>query len=439
VNPLQTLAVVLMAVASVLAAEPVQFGRDIAPLLQDHCLACHRAEKARGRYRLDTFDQLRRSGESGRDPLVPGNPSASSLHELLIHADPDQRMPQDSEPLGPQEVSRIRRWIEEGAGFDGPDSSVPLSASIPRAEQPLSPEKYRRPVPVAAMAFSPDGSELVLGGMNELLVRRVPDGGLARRLGGFPERLQSLSWDKGGSRLAVAGGRPGRSGEAVLVDPKDGRLLAVLRTGSDLMTAVRFNPDGSRVAVGGTDGSVTVHEAGSGARVAVLPAHADWVLGLDWSADGRWLVSVSRDRTVRVADAVSGDPVASFTEHGAPVFAAVFFPDGKQVLSVGRDHQLRVWSAENSEARSRSSTDGADLLAFLSTADGVLSAGSDGVVRHHPWASVSKPVVHPAGGRLLSLAFDVGQKRIAAGSFDGVIRIWTLGAPEPFSEFPAFP
>jgi hypothetical protein len=61
------------------------------------------------------------------------------------------------------------------------------------------------------------------------------------------------------------------------------------------------------------------------------------------------------------------------------------------------------------------------------------------VVRHHPWASVSKPVVHRAGGRLLSLAFDVGQKRIAAGSFDGVIRIWTLGAPEPFSEFPAFP
>jgi dipeptidyl aminopeptidase/acylaminoacyl peptidase len=438
-NPLRILAVLFFAASSLVAEESVRFGRDIAPVLQARCLACHRAEKARGRYRLDTFEQLMKPGAGGEAPVVAGNSARSVLHRLLLATDPDDRMPQESEPLGAEEIARIRRWIDEGARFDGADPAAPLSASIPRPVQPAAPSTYGIAVPVAALAFSPDGAELAMGGVHEVLVRASADGVLKRRLGGFPERVLSLSWPTNGARLAVAGGSPGRSGEAVLVDPSDGRLLSVLRSLPDVVTAVRFSPDGSKVAVGGTDSLVTLHDAATGARLRVLPAHADWVLALDWSADGKWLVSASRDRTVRVADAVSGEAVASFTEHAAPVFAAVFTPDAKRVLSAGRDRNLRLWDAVNSESRNTFSPGETDLFALLALPDGALSAGSDGVVRLHPWASLTNPVRHRAGGRLLSLAADPAGGRFAAGAFDGTVRVWMPGMVEPQAEFQSAP
>src|SRR5688572_10971403 len=44
---------------------PVSFSRDLAPILADKCLTCHHEKKAKGRYRVDTFEQLFKAGEGG--------------------------------------------------------------------------------------------------------------------------------------------------------------------------------------------------------------------------------------------------------------------------------------------------------------------------------------------------------------------------------------
>jgi WD40 repeat protein len=427
----------LLCVVVARAAEPISFSRQVAPILQARCLACHRAEKAKGKYRLDTFEELLKPGAGGEPPVASGDPGKSALHRLLILTDPDDRMPQDADPLPALEVGVIRRWIEEGARFDGSDPHSPLAALIPRQAYPEPPGSYRFAVPASALAFSPDGNEIAVAGLNEVTVWNSTNGLLSRRIANLPERILSLAWRTNG--LAVAGGSPGRAGEAVVVDPSSGRLQMSLLSASDSVPVVRFSPDGTRIAVGGTDGVIAIFDSLTGARLKVLPAHADWVMALDWSADAGRIVSASRDRTARVADALSGEGVASFTEHGSSVWAAVFEPEGKRVWSSGRDHNIRIWDAAGSDLRSTFQTGGAEVTALLAVPAGVLSAWDDGVVRLHPWKTPEKAEIYQIGGRVLSLAADATGARFAAGTHDGGVRIWRRGDKNALCQFTAAP
>jgi mono/diheme cytochrome c family protein len=90
-------------------AEPVSFRDDIAPILQQRCVACHGEEKAKGGYRLDSFDVLAKPGDSGEAPFSAGDPAKSTLHSLLIAEDKDERMPQKSDALPSDEIALIQR------------------------------------------------------------------------------------------------------------------------------------------------------------------------------------------------------------------------------------------------------------------------------------------------------------------------------------------
>lgn len=432
---LATTVITLAVVAA--GAEPVSFSREVAPILQARCLACHRADKAKGKFRVDTFAELLKAGSSGETPVVSGDSGKSALHRFLIARDPDDRMPQDADPLPSSEIEIIRRWITEGAHFDGSDTHVSLAALIPRKSYPAAPDAYRFPVPVSALAFSPDGTEIAVAGFNEVTVWNSTNGVLLRRLGNLPERILSLEWRTNG--IAVAGGSPGRGGEAVIVDGVSGNLKVALVSAADAIPVIRFSPRGISVAVGGTDGIVTIFDSATGARIKTLPAHADWVMSLEWSEDGNRIVSASRDRTARVADVNSGEGAASFTEHGAPVWAAVLEPDGKRVWSTGRDKNIRIWDAVTSDSKNTFQAGGSEIVALLAVTTGVLSAGDDGKLRLHPWKSPDKPEIYQGGGRLVSVAADSQGDRFAAGAFDGTVRIWRRGGEKPECEFLASP
>src|SRR5690606_41767059 len=45
------------------------FRADVAPLLLEHCVACHNAKNAEGGYRVDTFAELIKPGDSGEPPI----------------------------------------------------------------------------------------------------------------------------------------------------------------------------------------------------------------------------------------------------------------------------------------------------------------------------------------------------------------------------------
>jgi hypothetical protein len=96
-------------------SEPASFVRDIAPILNKKCIACHGPDKSKGHYRVDTFESIMKQGSSELPPVTPGNTAASHLFELITDADPDDRMPQKDDPLSDAQISLVKRWIEQGA------------------------------------------------------------------------------------------------------------------------------------------------------------------------------------------------------------------------------------------------------------------------------------------------------------------------------------
>src|SRR5262245_29573350 len=72
------------------AAGPVEFDRDVRPILAEHCFACHGADSTarKAKLRLDERDSAVKKGA-----IVPGKPDESSLVQRVFSDDPKERMP----------------------------------------------------------------------------------------------------------------------------------------------------------------------------------------------------------------------------------------------------------------------------------------------------------------------------------------------------------
>ena len=120
------LAVLFLTTALTGRASPVSFRSEIAPLLLAQCQGCHGAEKAKGDYRVDSYTELMRALEEEPPRVQAGKPAASLILQLLSSEEADDRMPQKSAPLGARQIELVRRWIGEGASFDGDDPDAAL-------------------------------------------------------------------------------------------------------------------------------------------------------------------------------------------------------------------------------------------------------------------------------------------------------------------------
>ena len=98
----------------------VDFNREIRPILSNRCLACHGPDKAKRKaeLRLDT-EEGARADLGGYAAVRPGNPAASELFLRVTARDEADRMPpaKAGTRLTEKQISLLRRWIEEGAGY----------------------------------------------------------------------------------------------------------------------------------------------------------------------------------------------------------------------------------------------------------------------------------------------------------------------------------
>ncbi len=96
----------------------IDYGRDIRPILSENCFYCHGqdASHRKGKLRLDTLD-----GQRAKDAVIPGKPNDSEIIKRILTKDPDEQMPppDSNRHLTDKQRELLRRWITEGAPFDG--------------------------------------------------------------------------------------------------------------------------------------------------------------------------------------------------------------------------------------------------------------------------------------------------------------------------------
>jgi mono/diheme cytochrome c family protein len=119
-----SLLVSLCVTGAVLAAKPgpppapaaIDFARDIQPLLQKRCFACHGGGQSQGGLRLDTRAEALRGGDTG-SAFQPGHAAESLLLQRVSGAGPKHVMPPAGPRLTPTDVQRLRQWIDSGAAW----------------------------------------------------------------------------------------------------------------------------------------------------------------------------------------------------------------------------------------------------------------------------------------------------------------------------------
>ena len=128
------------------AVAPVDFKRDIEPILKERCHECHGAGKQRGGYRLDTRAGALESGDTGKKGIVPGK-SGESQVMARVRGTEGKRMPPKGDPLGEKQAQLLARWIDAGAAY-GAESSAAVASDHWAFRKPVSP-----PVPAASHAW----------------------------------------------------------------------------------------------------------------------------------------------------------------------------------------------------------------------------------------------------------------------------------------------
>jgi mono/diheme cytochrome c family protein len=104
----------LVLTGPVVAAEPVDYLRDVKPILAKSCYACHGADKQRSGLRLDTAAALLRGGNSGPG-LVPSKSADSLVIKAVTGAEGIKAMPPKEPRLTPAQIATLRTWIDSGA------------------------------------------------------------------------------------------------------------------------------------------------------------------------------------------------------------------------------------------------------------------------------------------------------------------------------------
>ncbi|MDQ6630254.1 MAG: SUMF1/EgtB/PvdO family nonheme iron enzyme, partial [Verrucomicrobiota bacterium] len=99
------------------AAQKIDFANEVKPILEQHCVSCHRDSHAKGKLRLDLKAEALKGGDSGV-VIVPGHPEKSPLYvSTTLPKDNDKAMPPKGERLSKTETETLREWIAQGANW----------------------------------------------------------------------------------------------------------------------------------------------------------------------------------------------------------------------------------------------------------------------------------------------------------------------------------
>ena len=159
----------LFGVIAFAASPPLDYGRDVRPILAENCFHCHGqdASKRLADLRLDTFAGAT-ADRKGHAALVPGKPEASALYQRITADERARRMPpvSSNRTLTSEQVGILKRWISEGGAYSKHWAftppvrpELPITANKNWVKQPLDSFVLQR---LEAEGFRP-GAEVAPG------------------------------------------------------------------------------------------------------------------------------------------------------------------------------------------------------------------------------------------------------------------------------------
>ena len=452
-----------LAVADVKHTGPVDFEKEILPILRSNCLACHNLSVAESELVLETPRMILKGGVSG-PAVVPGKADDSLLFTMSAHREEPVMPPADNDRnahnLSPEQLGLLRLWINEGAAGE-------VTGTGPIAWQPLPASLH----PIYAVAVSPDGSHAAAACANQVLVYDVPTRWEIGRLKD-PELLaaihasgtssaqtdiahldtvQSLAFSPDGERLASGSFRT----VSIWRHPHNVRIAELAAADADV-ACMAVSPDGAVAAIGETGGTIHLDDVATGKRLRTLTGHGESVSALAFNAAGDRLLSGSLDRTVRIWNVADGKEIGVL-QSPAPVTAIALVLEASQVAVATDDNLIRTWPLPGSMATPPTVADATappaapqpikqfaghaaritSLVPIDAKATRLLSGSHDGTARIWDAAGGNQVGSYDDGGPITAVAVRPDGKRIAAASEFGRVKLWNAENNQLITEIAA--
>jgi WD40 repeat protein len=294
-----------------------------------------------------------------------------------------------------------------------------------------------------SVEYSPSGDLIAVSGYHEVLLHKADGSGLAGRLVGQSERIESARFSPDGKLLAISGGSPGRFGELQIWDVEKRQMKLSLMLGYDTCYGASWSPNGKMVAVGLPDNTTRAFDVETSKQVLFSGAHNDWVLDTTFSVNSDHVISVSRDMSMKLVEVATQrfiDNITSITPGALKggLICIERHPTKDELLCGGSDGAPKVFKMIRTQARQIG--DNANLIreygampgrvfgvAFSADGTKIAAASSnDGVGQVRVYKADDGAVLWqvdvPEGG-MYAVDFSPDGNALVAGGFDGDVRL----------------
>jgi WD40 repeat protein len=153
------------------------------------------------------------------------------------------------------------------------------------------------------------------------------------------------------------------------------------------VNSIVFSPGGQDLAIGNSDGTITILELKTQTPKLILYSQARTIHSIAFSPDGKILASEGRGVAIKLWDTETGQELKTLKGHKVEIFSLAFSPDGTTLASSSYDHTIKLWDVEI----------GKELVTLLGHTESVLS-----------------------------VAFSTDGQLLVSGSADGTIRLWDV-------------
>ena len=297
---------------------------------------------------------------------------------------------------------------------------------------------------VRSVVFSPDGQRILTGSWDRTAkVWDVASGAEILTLTGHTARIFSVAFSTNGQRIVTGS----RDQTAKVWDATSGKELFQLKGHSGAIWSVAVSPAGRRIATGSWDGTAKLWDAATGNEVRTLRGHDGAVFSVAFSPDGQRIVSGSRDLTAMVWDAVTGAQLFTLSGHAGRIFSVTFSPDGQRIATAGDDQTARVWDAGNRHELLAIKRHGSLISSVAFSPDSQQMVTGGGSVSFSPHGEVvnvgsgdrmakvwevsddaQRQTLKGHGDPIGSVAFSPDGQRIVTASFDKTARVWKVAS-----------
>ncbi len=313
-----------------------------------------------------------------------------------------------------------------------------------------------------AVAFSPDGKELVTGG--RLRHTRITnlENGTVKVLPAKERAVLTVAPSPDGKHVAVGGIGAGSEHKVYLLD-SNGRVEADSIGHTRWVQSASWNPNGSEFITASDDGSKRMWDAdgtptiaitdGSGGRSAEFSPDGKWIAATSgnaaqlysadakhqyefkghlhgttrvaWKPDSTQFATASFDSSVRIWN-IDGTAGSVLQDVAAPTRDVAWSPDGGTIASAREDGTVKLWKPDGTALKllAGHSSDYVEALAYSPDGKWLASASWDGTVRIWTAAGDLAFIYNGHDAPVFSVGWDSQSREVLSGGIDGTVRAW---------------